>query len=208
MKPDFDKMQGLVPVVVQDAETLMVLMLGYMNPQAYKKTLETGLLHMWSRSRNTLWMKGESSGHIHKVVSMALDCDQDALLVKVKAQGPTCHTGAISCFFNTLQQRDRDGVGTFDLKALEKVVQGRAQSPKEGSYTTSLLRSGIERISKKILEESGEVVIALLREDNQRVSEEIADLLYHLLVAMTKKGLSLRDVERVLANRRAVAQKK
>ncbi len=189
MRPDFDK-TPLVPAVVQETLTGEVRMLGYMDREAYEKTRETGELHLHSRSRNRLWRKGESSGHVHEVVGVSADCDGDALLVAVRPSGPTCHTGAPSCFFESLW--GAAGAGT--LLRLEATVAGRKAERPEGSYTVRLLSAGKARIAQKVGEEAVETVVAALAQDRKALTAESADLLYHLMVLWADRGVALADV--------------
>ena len=191
---DFEKGDGLVPVVVQDADTRRVLMLGYMNREAAERTLATGLVTFWSRSRDALWTKGETSGDTLRLVVMHPDCDQDALLVLAEPAGPTCHTGAVSCF-------DGDaGIGA--LAELERTIRRRLESGGEGSYVRSLAERGPDRIAQKVGEEAVEVVLASKNDDDAALAGEAADLLFHLLVLLNHRGLGLGDVVDVLEGRR------
>lgn len=189
----FDK--GLVPAIVQDNETKKVLMLGYMNKEAYDKTLETGKVTFFSRSRQRLWTKGETSGNFLLLKEILLDCDGDTLLVKAQPTGPVCHTGTETCF----NEQNRD-VRDF-LYRLEAVIADRKANPQPGSYTNKLLDAGIRRIAQKVGEEATEVVIDAVDGDNLRVKEEIADLMYHLLVLLAEKGISLAEIMTVLEKR-------
>jgi len=194
---------GLVPAIVQDAETGQVLTLAYMNVEALARTLETGETHFWSRSRNELWHKGATSGNTQRVEEVRLDCDGDALLVRVRPAGPACHTGRVSCFFRDLNgaeiptQPRNAGV----IQHLEGIIAGRKAHPREGSYTSRLFAAGEKEIAKKVGEEGVEVAIAALAEDNGRIVYEMADLVYHSLVLLAQKGLSWADVEGELARR-------
>lgn len=189
---DFAKGEGLVPAIVQDEATRQVLMLGYQNAEALDSTLMTGEMWFFSRSRNQLWRKGETSGNTLRVKMLAWDCDQDTLLYQAVPAGPTCHTGAVSCF----------GAGDFSLQTLESVIQTRAQDPSDkGSYTRKLL-DDIPLNLAKITEEASEVVQAIeQKEGKQRLTNEAADVIYHLMVLLVGQGISLSDVERVLADR-------
>lgn len=190
LNPDFSK--GLLPVILQDAETHQVLMLGYMNATAFQKTIDTGVAWFYSRSKQRLWQKGESSGHIQRVVDMHLDCDQDTLLLFVNPKGPTCHKGTQSCF-NT--------PAPFHLKQLETAIQQRLKQTDTASYTHYLMTQGREKITKKFGEEAFEVVIATMNINQSEVIEESADLLYHLAVLWQEQGVSIDDVEAKLAER-------
>ncbi|MGL9746851.1 bifunctional phosphoribosyl-AMP cyclohydrolase/phosphoribosyl-ATP diphosphatase HisIE [Enterococcus sp. DIV0170] len=199
----FDE-QGLIPVIVQDAETNEVLTLAYMNQESYELTLKDQLMTFYSRSRKELWRKGETSGNYQHLVSLKLDCDQDALVAKVKKDGPACHTGAESCF-NELLYGEDDQQATID--ALYKLVKGRKEAPQEGSYTSYLFEKGVEKILKKVGEESTEVVIGAMKEDHKETVFEISDLVYHVLVLMVEMGIDLTEVRQELANRHVVDKK-
>lgn len=191
---NFEKSGGLVPVTVQDEFTSAVLMLGYMNAEALEKTIETGLVTFYSRSKNRLWTKGETSGNSLKVSSISVDCDQDALLVRAIAKGPTCHTGAVSCFGeNALRE-------SF-LSILENTIEERKQSNSDASYTSSLFKKGLPKIAQKVGEEATEVIIAALLEDEEAFKGECADLLFHFLVLLKAKNMCLEDVLEVLKGR-------
>ncbi|HYM60843.1 MAG TPA: bifunctional phosphoribosyl-AMP cyclohydrolase/phosphoribosyl-ATP diphosphatase HisIE [Thermoanaerobaculia bacterium] len=185
---------SLIPAIIRDATTGAVLTLAYMNEESLHKTLETGQTWFWSRSRNTLWHKGETSGNTQEVVSIAPDCDRDALLVTVRSAGPACHTGAYSCF---------DGVPepAVDLDSLMRVLRDRHEKRPEGSYTAYLFNEGRDKILKKIGEEATEVVIAAKGQGRERLTAEIADLLYHLSVLLVDEGLDWSDVGKELATR-------
>ena len=184
---------GLLPVIVQDATTLKVLMLGYMNEEAFAKTAETGLVTFWSRSRQTLWTKGETSNNFLHVVEMFADCDADTLLIKARPDGPTCHRGTTSCFDTC----DDEGF----MRTLSEVVQQRHRDLPEGSYTTKLFIKGPKAIGKKVVEEAGEAVIEAVDGNRSRFIYEASDLLYHLLVLMESQGVTIPDLERELALR-------
>ena len=190
MTPDFEKSE-LLPAVVQDAATGAVRMLGYMNREALEATLETGDLHFFSRSRNRLWKKGETSGNIHRVRCLSVDCDGDALLVQVVPEGPTCHTGSDSCFFNPIQGPD-PASGTLDR--LEQTIRSRLEERPEGSYTAQLAEAGPEQAARKVGEEAVEVVVAALAEGDDALLAEAADLVYHLLLLLNMKGVRLADL--------------
>ena len=196
MEPDFAKAGGLIPCVAQDALTGDVLTLAYMNAEALAKTRETGYLHYWSRSRSKLWKKGEESGNVQRVVALDLDCDGDAILAKVRREGPACHTGADSCFHERVHG-DRD----VTLAELLHTIDARKASPSPDSYTSKLLASENHRL-KKLPEEAGEVLMAAKDHDKARLAEEAADVLYHLLVVLRAEDVAWRDVLRVLADRR------
>jgi phosphoribosyl-ATP pyrophosphohydrolase/phosphoribosyl-AMP cyclohydrolase len=191
----FDE-RGLVPAIVQDARTREVLTLAYMNRQSLARTIETGQTWFWARSRNRLWHKGETSGNTQDVVGLAHDCDNDAIVVLVKPAGPACHTGARSCF--DLQDTDLDGT----LSRLYGLIQGRERERPEGSYTTYLFEQGLDKILKKVGEESAETILAAKNDDRTLFVGEVADLIYHLLVLLVARGVSLDDVRDELAQRR------
>lgn len=190
---------GLLPCVVQDARTGVVLMLAWMNEEAFERTRQTGEAWFWSRSRQSLWRKGETSGHTQRVTGVRMDCDGDAIMMEVVPNGPACHTGQPTCFY-----RSADGDGTAQgpvLARLETVIDDRVRRRPEGSYTASLLAGGMGVIATKIVEEAEEVIHAAWREPDQRVAEEAADLLYHLLVLLEARGVGLSQVLDVLQTR-------
>ncbi len=193
---------GLIPVVVQDYRTSEVLMVAYMNKEAFEKTLTTGRMHYYSRSRKTLWLKGETSGHFQYVKSLKLDCDNDTILALVAQEGAACHTGAKSCFFTTLAEKEYKS--SNPLKVFEDVygvIQDRKEHPKEGSYTNYLFDKGIDKILKKLGEECTEIVIASKNPNPEEIKYEISDFLYHLMVLMVQKKISWEDITNELANR-------
>lgn len=196
MKIDFEKMNGLVPAIIQDAQTGVVLMLGYMNEEAYKRTLETGKVTFWSRTRQTLWTKGETSGNWLNVVEILNDCDQDTLLIKVRPEGPVCHTGADTCW-NEANKRNP----LLFLSELNDFIEKRHQEMPEGSYTTSLFRDGLNRMAQKVGEEALEMVIEATNGTNDRLIYEGSDMLYHLIVLLTSKGLRIEDLAQELVER-------
>lgn len=198
----FDK-QGLIPVIVQDVETDEVLTLAYMNKESYELTLKDQLMTFYSRSRKELWRKGETSGNYQHLVSLKLDCDQDALVAKVRKDGPACHTGTESCFNEILYGNDQQAT----IDTLYELVKGRKEIPQEGSYTSYLFEKGIEKILKKVGEESTEVVIGAMKEDHEETVFEISDLVYHVLVLMVEMGIDLAEVRQELANRHVVDKK-
>lgn len=202
MELKFDE-KGLIPAIVQDCRTGKVLMMAYMNEESLKITMEEGRTCFFSRSRQELWRKGETSGNVQHVVSIKADCDGDCLLVSVDKDGPACHTGNESCFFNTLSE----GGETFTYDGLYELIKGRKDSPKEGSYTTYLFEKGVEKILKKVGEESCETVIAAMKQDKRETVFEIADLTYHVMVLMAEMGISLDDVTRELAGRHVIDKK-
>lgn len=187
----FDK-NGLICAIAQDYETGEVLMQAYMNADALDKTLKTGYAHYYSRSREKLWKKGEESGHLQKVVSATFDCDRDCILLEVEQTGAACHTGERSCFHDPVLVSERAGV-TF-LGELMRVVQDRKRNPVEGSYTAYLFGRGVDKIAKKMGEEAVEVVIASKNDNKAELTHEISDLIYHLLVLMEQKGVTLADL--------------
>lgn len=195
--------QGLVPAIVQDAHSKEVLTLAYMNEQSLQKTLETKETWFYSRSRQQLWHKGETSGNVQKVVDIRYDCDADALLILVEPKGPACHTGEYSCFHHRLN--DEKPVATPNrfaiLNVLESLIAEREAKRPEGSYTTYLFEKGIDKIAKKVGEEAAEVIIAAKNRSKEELRWEAADLLYHLLVLLREQRLSLDDVLSVLAER-------
>lgn len=193
----FDE-RGLIPAIVQDAATREVLTLAYMNRESLARTLETKQTWFWSRSRNRLWHKGETSGNTQEVVNLALDCDRDAIIVLVKPAGPACHTGAVSCFDTGIQQHT---LGPL-LDQLYELIQTRERERPADSYTTYLFEEGLDKILKKVGEESAETIIAAKNDDAARLTAETGDLLYHLLVLLVARGVSLADIAQELAARR------
>ena len=198
MKIDFDKMGGLVPAIIQDAVTKNVLMLGFMNEEAYRKTLETRHVTFWSRTRQTLWTKGETSGHFLNLVDMKVDCDNDTLLVRVHPVGPTCHKGTDTCWGEDNVQQ---GAPLLFLAELQSFINRRKVEMPEGSYTTSLFTKGINKIAQKVGEEALETVIEATNGTREQLVYEASDLLYHLLVMLTEKGLRIEDVAAELQKR-------
>ena len=203
-KLKFDE-KGLIPAIVVDSITKKVLTLAYMNKESLKITMEKKKTCFWSRSRNELWLKGETSGNYQHVVSITADCDMDALVVVVEKDGPACHTGADSCFFNPVYQND--GMSEFSLEELMALLKGRKELMPEGSYTTYLFQKGIDKILKKVGEENTEVIIAAKADDKKETIYEIADLCYHVMVLMTEMGISLEEVHRELASRHVIDHK-
>lgn len=199
----FDE-RGLIPAIVQDARTREVLTLAYMNAESLARTIETGQTWFWSRSRKELWHKGETSGNTQTVVALHSDCDDDALVVLVNPAGPACHTGARSCFDTNLANEDL-GVLLNNLYAL---IESRERERPEGSYTTYLFNSGLDKILKKVGEESAETIIAAKNEDRARLTAEVADLVYHLLVLLMARGVSLDEIGAELASRRGASDHK
>lgn len=200
----FDE-KGLIPAIVVDAISKKVLTLAYMNRESLQISMEKGLTCFWSRSRNELWLKGETSGNYQHIVSITADCDQDALVVTVEPDGPACHTGSVSCFENTLWESEE--LHEFSLEALMNLIEGRKTEKKEGSYTTYLFEKGIDKILKKVGEESTEVIIAGKADDKAETIYEIADLAYHVMVLMIQMGISLEDIHRELASRHVIDHK-
>ena len=198
MKIDFTKGNGLVPVVIQDSKSLTVLMVGYMNEEALLRTEKEKRVTFFSRSRNTLWTKGETSGNFLNVVEIIPDCDKDALLIKVIPEGPVCHNGTYSCF------NDQDDAGF--LYILEKVIKERIVNKTEGSYTYKIYSEGINRMAQKVGEEAVELVIESKDDDIGRFRDEAADLIYHLLILLQAKGINLSDIEQTLASRHKIAE--
>ena len=184
--------KGLIPAIVQDHYTKEVLTLAYMNAETLALTIAEGRTVFWSRSRQEIWRKGETSGNVQKVVSITADCDGDALVVEVVKNGPACHTGAESCFFNEVYVSDQ--VKQFSWEGLYRLIEGRKTTPKEGSYTTYLFEKGKDKILKKVGEECTEVLIGAAKNDKEETVYEIADLAYHLLVLMVEMGISLEDI--------------
>lgn len=194
---------GLIPVVVQDYKTGQVLMLAYMNEEAYNKTIETGQMTYFSRSRQSLWLKGETSGHYQYVKALSLDCDNDTILAKVEQIGAACHTGSYSCFFKELVKKDYNDENPLTiLKEDYDVIAHRKENPKEGSYTNYLFDKGIDKILKKVGEEATEMVIAAKNPDAEELKYEISDFLYHMMVLMVEKGLTWEDITAELVERR------
>lgn len=195
MNLDFEKTGGLIPAIIQDDETSKVLMLGYMNQESLDKTTETGKVTFFSRTKNRLWTKGEESGNFLNVVSIKNDCDNDTLLIKVNPVGPVCHTGSDTCF-------GEDNVeDIMFFKHLQNFIDKRYQEKPEGSYTTSLFNSGVNRMAQKVGEEAIESVIEACNGTDERLVYESADMLYHLIVLLTSKGLSIEDLSRELQKR-------
>ena len=184
---------GLIPAIIQDRYTLKVLMLGYMNREAFEKTVKEGRVTFYSRTKKRLWTKGETSGHFLKVVDMCKDCDDDTLLIRVEPTGPTCHTGALSCF-------GTDETEGF-IRFLEHFIQVRREEMPEGSYTTHLFTKGVNKMAQKVGEEAVETVIEAVAGNDERLIYEASDLMYHLLVLLVSKGYSLREIEKELKSR-------
>lgn len=200
----FDE-KGLIPAIVVDAISKKVLTLAYMNKESLEISLEKGLTCFFSRSRGELWLKGETSGNYQHIVSITADCDRDALVVMVEKDGPACHTGSDSCFTETIFKSEE--LADFSYEQLMKLIEGRKLDKKEGSYTTYLFEKGLDKILKKVGEESTEVIIAAKSEDKKETIYEIADLAYHVMVLMTEAGISLEDIHRELASRHVIDHK-
>ena len=201
MNLDFEKQGGLIPAIIQDAVTNKVLMLGYMNKESLDKTIETKKVCFYSRSRNCLWTKGETSGNFLNVVSIKEDCDNDTLLIKVNPVGPVCHTGADTCFNEVNTENP-----ILFLSTLQEFINERYEEMPEGSYTTSLFQKGVAKMSQKVGEEAVETVIEAMANNNSRLIYEASDLLYHLIVLLTSKGLSIEDLAADLKKRHKVTK--
>jgi phosphoribosyl-ATP pyrophosphohydrolase/phosphoribosyl-AMP cyclohydrolase len=197
MTLDFNKMDGLIPAIIQDDKTQKVLMLGFMNEEAYDKTLKTGKVTFWSRTKNALWTKGETSGNYLNVVSIKADCDNDTLLIKVNPDGPVCHTGTDTCW-----GEENDNPMAF-LSELQRFIEKRHKEMPEGSYTTSLFQSGVGRMAQKVGEEAVESVIEAMAGNDERLIYEASDMIYHLMVLLTSKGLKIEDLAVELQKRHA-----
>ena len=204
LKLKFDE-KGLIPAIVQDHYTKQVLTLAYMNAETLALTIAEGRTVFWSRSRQEIWRKGETSGNVQRVVSITADCDADALVVEVVKDGPACHTGAESCFFQPVYVSEE--LKQFTYEGLYELIKGRKTAPKEGSYTTYLFDKGLEKILKKVGEEGTEVIIAGGKRDKEETVFEISDLCYHVLVLMVELGISVEDITRELEKRHVVDHK-
>ena len=204
LKLKFDE-KGLIPAIVQDHYTKQVLTLAYMNAETLALTITEGRTVFWSRSRQEIWRKGETSGNVQRVVSITADCDADALVVEVVKDGPACHTGAESCFFQPVYVSEE--LKQFTYEGLYELIKGRKTAPKEGSYTTYLFDKGLEKILKKVGEECTEVIIAGGKRDKEETVFEISDLCYHVLVLMVELGISVEDITRELEKRHVVDHK-
>ena len=200
----FDE-KGLIPAIVVDAVSKKVLTLAYMNKESLQISMEKGLTCFWSRSREKLWLKGETSGNYQHIVSITADCDKDALVVMVEPDGPACHLGTTSCFTNSVWQSEERH--EFSLEGLMQMLLGRKVEKKEGSYTTYLFEKGIDKILKKVGEECTEVIIAGKADDKKETVYEIADLAYHVMVLMIQMGISLEDIHKELASRHVIDHK-
>ena len=204
-KLKFDE-KGLIPAIIIDDETDKVLTLAYMNKESLGISLEKKLTCFWSRSRQELWLKGETSGNYQHIVSITADCDMDALTVRVRKDGPACHTGEDTCFFNKVFEND-EIAPAFSVQSLIDTIEGRKLNPKEGSYTTYLFEKGIDKILKKVGEESTEVIIAGKADDKAETIYEISDLMYHVLVLMIEMGISVDDIMNELKSRHVIDHK-
>jgi len=204
MEIKFDE-NGLIPAIVQDFFSKQVLTLAYMNKESLEITMKEGRTCFWSRSRQVLWRKGETSGNYQHVVSITADCDGDALVIEVIKDGPACHTGAESCFFNKIWQSEEQNPFSYD--DLYRLIEGRKTDPKEGSYTTYLFEKGMEKILKKVGEENTEVIIAAAKPDKAETIYEISDLAYHVMVMMVQMGIEPKDITAELAKRHVVDHK-
>ena len=203
MNIDFEKTDGLVPAIIQDNTTRNVLMLGYMNREAYEKTMATGKVTFWSRSRNCLWTKGETSGNFLNLVDIKVDCDNDTLLVRVNPTGPACHLGTDTCWGET-----NDANPLLFLTELQDFINKRHEEMPEGSYTTSLFKDGLNRMAQKVGEEALEAVIEATNGTNDRLIYEASDMFYHLIVLLTSKGLRIDDIAKELKERHAPSSHK
>ena len=204
MELKFDE-KGLIPAIVQDHYTKEVLTLAYMNAESLAITIDEGMTCFWSRSRQELWRKGETSGNRQHVVSITADCDGDALVVEVVKDGPACHTGAESCFFNGVYLSEE--LKAFSYEGLYELIKGRKTAPKEGSYTTYLFEKGMDKILRKVGEECTEVIIGAAKADKAETVYEIADLTYHVMVLMVQMGITVEDITRELEKRHVVDHK-
>ena len=204
MELKFDE-RGLIPAIVQDHYTKEVLTLAYMNAESLVITIDERRTCFWSRSRQELWRKGDTSGNVQHVVSITADCDGDALVVEVVKDGPACHTGSESCFFNEIYLSEE--LKQFSYEGLYHLIEGRKTNPKEGSYTTYLFDKGLDKILKKVGEECTEVIIGGRKEDKEETIYEIADLCYHVMVLMVQMGITVEDITRELEKRHVVDHK-
>ena len=202
MELDFEKMNGLIPAIIQDNYTQKVLMLGFMNKEAYEKTMETGKVTFFSRTKNRLWTKGEESGNFLHVVSVKADCDNDTLLIMVHPEGPVCHKGTDTCW------GDKNEQDIMFLKELQDFIDRRRQEMPEKSYTTSLFNSGVNKMAQKVGEEAVKTILEACNGTDERLIYEGADLLYHLIVLLTYKGYRIEDLARELKERHSATWKK
>ncbi|MBN1984938.1 MAG: bifunctional phosphoribosyl-AMP cyclohydrolase/phosphoribosyl-ATP diphosphatase HisIE [Prolixibacteraceae bacterium] len=196
---NFEKLNGLVPAVIQDSQSMKVLMVGFMNRKALEKTLELGQVTFFSRTKNRLWTKGEESGNFLKVVSILIDCDEDTLLIKANPVGPVCHTGADTCFFETNPKGD-----VQFLSYLQDFIDNRKKEMPEGSYTTSLFQKGTRKITQKVGEEAVEAIIGAMANDDENFLYEAGDLIYHLIVLLSHKGYRIEDIVQELKKRHSL----
>lgn len=196
---------GLIPAIVQDHYTKQVLTLAYMNAESLALTIAEGRTVFWSRSRQEIWRKGETSGNVQRVVSVTADCDGDALVVEVVKDGPACHTGAESCFYNEVYVSPE--LKQFSWEGLYELIKGRKLNPQEGSYTTYLFSKGVEKILKKVGEESTEVIIGAMKNSKEETVYEIADVAYHIMVLMVEMGIGIEDITRELEGRHVIDHK-
>ena len=197
MTIDFNKGDGLIPVIIQNTSTLQVLMLGYMNEEAYNKTSAEGLVTFYSRSKKRLWTKGESSKNYLRVDELRIDCDQDTILIKATPEGPTCHTGSTSCF--------KEETSKGFIYELEKTIHKRINNNEENSYTNNLYKRGINKVAQKVGEEAVEVVIEAKDQEDDLFKNEVADLLYHTLILLKAKNMNLTDIEEILLKRNEIS---
>lgn len=202
MEPDFKKME-LIPAIVQDYQTNEVLMLAYVNYESYEYILKNKETCFYSRSRQELWHKGETSGHFQKIKSMYLDCDKDTLLIKVEQIGAACHTGSYSCFFNKIIE-GKEEINNFIIEEVYRMIKDRKENPKEGSYTNYLLDKGIDKICKKVGEEASETIIAAKNTNKEELIGEISDLAYHVLVLMLNKNITVGEIKAKLTERHKI----
>lgn len=205
MKPDFEKMNSMIPAIVQDYQTKQVLMMAYVNEEAYEKMLETKQTYFYSRSRHELWHKGETSGHFQNIKGMYLDCDLDTLLIYVEQIGVACHTGAYSCFFNEIFPYKDDSNIFHELYDL---IEDRKVHRVEKSYTNYLFDQGVDKICKKVGEEASETIIATKNDNKEELVGEISDLFYHVFVLMSQQGIHVEDIERKLKERHQITGNK
>ena len=205
MRPDFKKMNNMIPAIVQDVKTNDVLMMAYVNEEAYDKMLETKETYFYSRSRNELWHKGETSGHYQYIKGMYLDCDLDTLLIYVEQIGVACHTGAYSCFFNEVKKYIKE---KNIFHSLYDLIEDRKVNPIEKSYTNYLLTQGVDKICKKVGEEASETIIAAKNNDKEELIGEISDLFYHVFVLMSNQGVTVEDIENKLKERHKITGNK
>lgn len=200
MKPNFQK-QELIPAIIQDFQTKEILMLGFMNSEAFEKTLKEKRVTFFSRSKNRLWTKGETSNNFLDLIDFEVDCDQDTILIQAKPCGPTCHTGEYSCFKTRTENRELRVKNLEFIRELFELIKNRKGKMPEGSYTTSLFKEGLNKICVKVAEESGEVIKAATKESNERLAEESADLIFHLMVLLVERGVAFESLIDVFVKR-------